>query len=132
MASSGIEVDPNFKEAYNKMKTKKTHQLLVAALSDDKKNVILKEDLCKELCSPEELRISFKELPKECLYAVYDFKEKNKLILIKWAPDTAPASKKMIYASTFATMKTCCEGAKTIEATELDDLSVESLENAKS
>jgi hypothetical protein len=37
----------------------------------------------------------------------------------------------MIYASTFASMKTCCEGAKTLEATELDDLSVEGLESAK-
>jgi hypothetical protein len=66
------------------MKTKKTMQLLVAQLSFDKKKVIMIEDRCLEVCSPEDLLNSFKDRLKECAYAIYDFKEKNKLILIKW------------------------------------------------
>jgi hypothetical protein len=66
------------------MKTKKSLQLLIAELSADKKKVIMIEDRCLEVCSHEDLMNSFKDRTKECAYAIYDFREKNKLILIKW------------------------------------------------
>ena len=66
------------------MKTKKNLQLLIAELSPDKKKVIMIEDRCLEVCSQEDLMNSFKDRSGECAYAIYDFREKNKLILIKW------------------------------------------------
>ncbi len=55
------------------------------------------------------------------------------MFCISRAPDTAPASKKMICASTFAAVKTAFEGFKNlIEATDLDDLSESELAKNRS
>ena len=125
MASSGIEINAELKDEFNKMKQNKLAtpmELLVMQLSDDKKSIIKKEDFCKESCTRDDLLefLGQPELKKDCCYMVFDYKKK--LTLIKWAPDTAPASKKMIYASTFSTVKTALDGCKNyIEASELDD-----------
>ena len=60
-------------------------QLLGMQLSDDKKSIIKKPDMCRETCTYEEFLEFFAnpEIKNDCLYAVYDYNNK-KLVLIKW------------------------------------------------
>lgn len=76
----------------------------------------------------EDLAVRYKDEP---VYVVYDFMyvvkgslvENSKIILISWAPDSAPIKKKMIFASTKDYLKKSFDGiAKEFHATETSDL----------
>jgi cofilin len=64
--------------------------------------------------------------PRDVRYAVYDFDfkaddgtERNKLVFIVWAPDVAPVRRKMLIASTKASVKNAFSGvAVEIQATD--------------
>lgn len=69
----------------------------------------------------------------DCRYAVYDYEytitpegaeatNKNKLFLMLWCPDTAMIKKKMIYSSSFDTLKKAFNGVhKVIQANGHDE-----------
>ena len=65
-------------------KLKPRIQLLVMGLSDDKKHVVKKPDLCLQDCSADEMREFFSDSDRKnsCYYVIFDFN--SKLILIKW------------------------------------------------
>ncbi|XP_028396270.1 cofilin-like [Dendronephthya gigantea] len=124
MASSGIEVDSDLKDDFIKMKQKNVYGMLVMQLSDDKKRIVKQESMSRATCTPEELVEFFSSLEKDkCFYVLYDHKKTNKLILIKWAPDTAKAAAKMIFASTWDAVKKSFDGSKPLEASDLDEVS---------
>merc|ERR1712019_64558 len=67
----------------------------------------------------------------DCKYILtnFYFTDKNgskaeKVVLIKWSPDTAKIKKKMMYAGTLQAVTTACTGIhKTIEASDFDEAS---------
>jgi len=75
--------------------------------------------------------ISDKFPENECRYLVYDFPyvdangmPNNRLILIKWAPDTAPIKDKMLIGGLFETLKSNLSGLRgSIQASDLTDVS---------
>lgn len=82
--------------------------------------------------------ISEKFPENECRYLVYDFPyvdangmPNNRLILIKWAPDTAPIKDKMLIGGLFETLKRTLSGLRNhIQASDLTDVSWAEINNA--
>merc|ERR1712080_248975 len=76
----------------------------------------------------------------DCRYAVYEWtyqfnpegaeaQAKSKLFLLAWCPDTAPIKKKMLYSSSFDTLKKAFVGVhKIIQANDESEISQEEVE----
>lgn len=77
----------------------------------------------------------------ECRYGLYDFEyehqcqgttessKKQKLFLMSWCPDSAKIKKKMLYASSFETLKKSLVGVhKFIQATDASEASASEVE----
>merc|ERR1712204_110277 len=77
----------------------------------------------------------------ECRYGLYDFEyehqcqgtaessKKQKLFLMSWCPDSAKIKKKMLYASSFETLKKSLVGVhKYIQATDASEASASEVE----
>merc|ERR1711972_917712 len=77
----------------------------------------------------------------ECRYGLYDFEyehqcqgttessKKQKLFLMSWGPDSAKIKKKMLYASSFETLKKSLVGVhKFIQATDASEASASEVE----
>jgi len=76
----------------------------------------------------------------DCRYAVYDYdyvqqaegteaSYRSKLFLMSWCPDTAKIKKKMIYSSSFDTLKKAFVGVhKVIQSNDVDGLEKEYIE----
>jgi cofilin len=69
--------------------------------------------------------------PRDVRYAVYDYDfkaddgtERNKLIFIVWAPDVAPVRRKMLIASTKASVKNAFSGVA-VEVQATDDSEIQ-------
>lgn len=133
MSMSGIEVDNDTKKAFEEMKLKKTHELLVMQIEDNKR-IKVNVELSKEKCTNEEFHEFIKDHPKNCFFLVHDFKPNanamaKKLMLLSWVPDASNVKEKMIYASTKGGLKTKFDGIKTfVEGNDLDDVTLASLE----
>ncbi|XP_005863510.1 PREDICTED: cofilin-1 [Myotis brandtii] len=100
---------------------KKHKKAVLFCLSEDKKNIILKEgkeilvgDVGQTVDDP--YTTFLKMLPDKdyALYATYETKESKKedLVFIFWAPESAPLKKKMIYASSKDAIKKKLTGIK--------------------
>ena len=79
--------------------------------------------------------------PEDCRYGLFDFEyqhqcegtneksKKEKLLLMSWCPDTAKIKKKMLYSSSFDTLKRAFVGAhKVIQANGQDELEQSAIE----
>ncbi|XP_057715873.1 cofilin-2-like [Corythoichthys intestinalis] len=111
--ASGVAVDDEVINLFNDIKKHRKQKAAFFRLSDDKTKIIV--DHCmKVMCDDADPFKSFKDmLPKDdCRFIVYDAlfdtedsKNREQMIFISWAPDTATVQKKMIHASSRENIK---------------------------
>lgn len=136
--ASGVTVADRVKSVYEEMKKDKKHRYIIYHIADEKQVDVEKigardatyEDFLKDLQDVG---------TDDCRYGVYDCEylykpegtseqgvPKKKLVLMIWAPDTARIKKKMLYASSYETLKKSLVGvAKCIQATDSSEASYE-------
>merc|ERR1712039_683935 len=105
--SSGVEVKPECKKEFEKMKNENTHQYIIYRITDDKKNIEV-EHLGSPGSSFEDYAGMFPDAG--CRYGVYN--ADGKIIFLFWSDDEgAPVKAKMLYASSaMALVKTLKQG----------------------
>ncbi|XP_036029681.1 cofilin-1-like [Onychomys torridus] len=130
--ASGVAVSDGVIKVFNDIKVrkssrpeevKKRKKAVLFCLSEDKKNIILKEgkeilvgDVGQTVDDPHTTFV--KMLPdKDCYYALYDAtyeakERKEGLVFIFWAPECAPLKSKMIYANSKDAIKKKLTGIK--------------------
>ena len=131
---SGVAVSDECITAYNAMQLRKSHRYMQMKVSDDKSTIVIEKQV--EQSSWDDF---ISQLPKdEGRFVVYDYPRPKKadgtgagdvLIFIAWTPDTAPVSKKMLYASSQESLKQRLKGyAKAYQCTDADDITAEAIE----
>lgn len=138
--SSGVALDGNVKEEYNRVKTGKKNPYVMFKLNPEKTKIIV-----DRVGEPEE---SFDDFRKQMMdaaeagearYAVYDLKEdqdsdgKNKtgtLVFIVWiSDDHCKIKEKMLYTSSKDVIKRACEGCyKEVQINDESDLKLNEIQ----
>jgi len=122
MSLTAIKVADECLTAWNEIKIGHKHRYVIFDISKDMKEVVV-----LKTAEPSATYDNFLDdlPPKDCRYAVYDYAftagdhESNKLVFIVWCPDTAPVRRKMVVASTKATVKNAFAGvAMELQATD--------------
>merc|ERR1711971_290430 len=78
-------------------------------------------------------------LKDACRYAFYDYEYqfnpqggdsvmRSKLFLLNWCPETSPIKWKMLYASSFDSLKRAFEGVKILQANDFSDIEKDAVE----
>ncbi|XP_035671705.1 cofilin-like [Branchiostoma floridae] len=122
--ASGIKVTDEVVTAYDEVKQKHKFKYVTFKVSNCDTKIIV-EDKVKE-STWEEFQASF---PKDgARWSVYDFdyknkegQDRNKLILVKWCPDTIKIKAKMMHSSSSHALKKTCPGV-VIQASDRDEL----------
>eukprot|EP00088_Acartia_fossae_P012192 TRINITY_DN16270_c0_g1_i1.p1 TRINITY_DN16270_c0_g1~~TRINITY_DN16270_c0_g1_i1.p1 ORF type:complete len:149 (-),score=45.65 TRINITY_DN16270_c0_g1_i1:210-656(-) len=138
--SSGVAIADDCKNVFEEIKKNKSHRYCVFFIKDEKFITVEKmggrdasyDDFLTDLQSGGE---------GECRYGLYDFEyehqcqgttessKKQKLFLMSWCPDSAKIKKKMLYASSFETLKKSLVGVhKFIQATDASEASASEVE----
>ena len=122
MALTAIKVADECIAAWNEIKIGHKYRYVIFDMSKDMKEVVVLKK-----AEPTATYDDFLDdlPPKDCRYAVYDYTftagdhEAEKLVFIVWCPDTAPVRRKMVVASTKATVKNAFAGvAMELQATD--------------
>jgi len=138
-----MELDQQCKLVYDEVQKGKKHKYFILKIDDSVGKIVVDkigdndktyDQFLDDICVKD-------GEADDCRYAVIDFEFKaktqgteamarNKLILIAWCPDSARVKKKMIYASSFDTLKKAFTGVhKIIQANDLDEIVKENVEN---
>jgi cofilin len=138
--ASGVAIADDCKNVFEEIKKNKTHRYCVFFIKDEK--FITVEKLGGRDASYEEFLTDLQAAGEgECRYGLYDFEyehqcqgttessKKQKLFLMSWCPDSAKIKKKMLYASSFETLKKSLVGVhKFIQATDASEASASEVE----
>merc|ERR1711953_1237537 len=138
--ASGVKVDEAVKIKYDDIKKKKTHRYLVFYIKDEK--MICVEKVGTRDAPYSSFLTDLKAAGDEdCRYGLFDFEythqcqgtteasKKEKLFLMPWCPASAKIKKKMLYASSFETLKKSLVGVhKFIQATDASEASASEVE----
>eukprot|EP00092_Neocalanus_flemingeri_P030702 GFUD01033336.1.p1 GENE.GFUD01033336.1~~GFUD01033336.1.p1 ORF type:complete len:149 (+),score=32.91 GFUD01033336.1:55-501(+) len=138
--SSGVAIADDCKSIFEDIKKNKTYRYCVFYIKEEKSITVETkgdsnssyDDFLKDLQSGGD---------GECRYGLYDFEyehqcqgtaessKKQKLFLMSWCPDSAKIKKKMLYASSFETLKKSLVGVhKYIQATDASEASASEVE----
>eukprot|EP01113_Clastostelium_recurvatum_P021359 TRINITY_DN252_c0_g2_i2.p2 TRINITY_DN252_c0_g2~~TRINITY_DN252_c0_g2_i2.p2 ORF type:complete len:156 (+),score=36.57 TRINITY_DN252_c0_g2_i2:54-470(+) len=101
--SSGVQVSDECVTKYNGLKLGHESRYILFRLSDDLREVVVDKVAPKDAPYSDFLD----SLPaNDCRYAVYDFDftaedggQRNKILFVLWAPDSAKIKPKMLYTS---------------------------------
>merc|ERR1711916_156545 len=113
--------------AYQDLKIGHKYKYCIFVMNDDQTEVVVQEngesdatwdDFCAKL--PDD----------DCRYAVFDFDytledggQRDKVILVVWAPDSAKIKSKMLYSATKDSLKNALEGIPTeVQATDRSEI----------
>jgi cofilin len=123
MALTAIKVADECIPAWNDIKIGHKYRYILFNFSADLATVVVEKK-----ADPSATYDNFLDdlPPRDVRYAVYDFDFKdddgnlrNRLVFIVWAPDTAPVKRKMLVASTKASVKNAFSGvALEVQATD--------------
>ncbi|KAH9179201.1 actin depolymerizing factor, partial [Lactarius sanguifluus] len=123
--SSGVGVNPECLEAFQKLKLGKKLKYIIFTLNKDKTEIVVeKESIAGDYEDFTE------DLPgTECRWAVYDLEfdtedgKRNKLVFVSWSPDTAKIKDKMVAASSREAIRRALVGIHVeIQATEFSEV----------
>jgi len=121
---TGISVDDECISVFTELKIGHKYRFITFTFSADLKKIIIDQKGDHDKTYDDFLDIL---PPKDVRYAVYDFDyiseegtPRNKVVFIVWAPDTAPARKKMVIAGTKGGIKQALNGVA-IEIQANDD-----------
>ncbi|MFE6063674.1 actin-binding ADF family protein [Streptomyces sp. NPDC056431] len=118
-------------DEYQALKLRKKHKYVVFNLNDDNTEIVV-----ARVSSSESYDDFIADLPEaECRWAVYDFEfeqegagKQEKLTFISWAPDTANAEQKTLFAASKNELRRSLNGiAVEIEGTDHSEVGYESL-----
>jgi len=140
MAMSGVKLTEECQKTYQSIQKDKSHRYAIFKIADGQ--------ICLDKVAPRENTweqfqddIQVKDGENDdCRYAVYDYdyvqqaegteaSYRSKLFLMSWCPDTAKIKKKMIYSSSFDTLKKAFVGVhKVIQSNDVDGLEKDYIE----
>jgi len=122
---SGVELTDDSKNKYNEILKGKQHRYVIYAIVDGKIGV---EKVGAKDSTYEDFLVDLKKEgdggKRDCRYAAYDFEyvfqpqgtvdsqHKSKLFILCWCPDDSPVKRKMLYSSSFDTLKRAFTGYK--------------------
>eukprot|EP01097_Dermamoeba_algensis_P010080 TRINITY_DN7291_c0_g1_i1.p2 TRINITY_DN7291_c0_g1~~TRINITY_DN7291_c0_g1_i1.p2 ORF type:complete len:139 (-),score=35.06 TRINITY_DN7291_c0_g1_i1:103-519(-) len=121
--ASGVAVSDECVTKYQELKLGKSARYILFKLSDDLKEVVVD----KVAPSDTPYKDFLDSLPaNDCRYAVYDFEftaedggQRNKIVFVLWAPDSAKIKPKMLYTSSKADLRKKLVGIATeVQATD--------------
>ncbi|KAG4065079.1 hypothetical protein HA402_007476 [Bradysia odoriphaga] len=137
--ASGVAVSDDCVRAFENIKNSKVHRFAIFLITGKKIDV---EQVGSRDASYDDFLSQLKAGEgKQCRYGVYDYEYtyqhqgtasvaiKQKLFLMLWCPDTASVTNKMIYASSYESLKQALVGIqKYIQANDDDEASQETVE----
>lgn len=134
MALTAIKVHDDCMPVWNDIKIGHKYRYVVFNFSEDLRYIVV-----EKTADPSKTYDEFLDdlPPRDVRYAVYDFDfdaddgtKRNKLVFVVWAPDTAPVKRKMLIASTKASIKNALAGvACELQATDDSEISEEEMLN---
>lgn len=128
---SGVAVCDEVVESYQSLKLGHKHKYVIFKLNDDLTEVVV--DFKAEANATYDDFVG--KLPEnDCRYVVFDFEynagegQRNKILFVVWAPDTAKIKSKMLYASTKDSVRKKLVGiGAEVQATDLSEIDYDSV-----
>ena len=127
MALTAIKVHEDVFPVFKDFQLKHCYRYILFTFDAKNENIIV------DKCAPKEATYEdfLDELPqKDFRYALYDFDftaddgtKRNKIVFVNWVPDTAPIKRKMLAASTKATLKNALGISIELQATDDSEIS---------
>jgi cofilin len=134
MAMSGVKLTEECQKTYQAIQKDKTYRYAIFKIADGQINldkVGERSNTWDQFMDDIQVKDGDND---DCRYAVYDYdyvqqaegteaSYRSKLFLMSWCPDTAKIKKKMIYSSSFDTLKKAFVGVhKVIQSNDVDGL----------
>jgi len=137
---SGVEVDPQCKNIFDEVQLGKKHRYVIFKIDAGK----IRVDKIGERSADfdaflDDLKQKEGEID-DCRYAIFDYEYlvetqgteasfRSKVVLVLWCPDNARVKKKMVYSSSFDSLKKTLVGIQnTIQANGDDEITKECVE----
>merc|ERR1712018_984241 len=147
--ASGVKLSDGVKHAYDDIKKHSKYlyaifmikggEIIVEKYGEkDKKSDKDKEKSDYEIFL-EDLAVKDENGKDACRYAFYDYEYqfnpqggdsvmRSKLFLLNWCPETSAIRNKMLYASSFDSLKRAFEGVKILQANDFSDIQKDAVE----
>jgi len=138
--SSGVAIADDCKSIFEDIKKNKSYRYCVFYIKEEK-SITVEAKGDRDAAYDDFLHDLQSGGDGECRYGLYDFEyehqcqgtaessKKQKLFLMLWCPDSAKIKKKMLYASSFETLKKSLVGVhKYIQATDASEASASEVE----
>jgi len=141
MAMSGVEVDAQCKTIFDEVQLGKKHRYVTFKIDAGKIRV---DKIGERSADYEAFLDDLKQKEgdiDDCRYAIFDYEYvvnsqgteasfRSKVFLVLWCPDAARIKKKMVYSSSFDSLKKALVGIqKTIQANSEDEITKDYVEN---
>merc|ERR1712110_863663 len=125
--ASGVKLSDGVKHAYDDIKKHSKYLYAIFIIKDGEIVVGNYESFLKDLAVKDE------NGKDACRYAFYDYEYqfnpqggdsvmRSKLFLLNWFPETSAIRNKMLYASSFDSLKRAFEGVKILQANDFSDI----------
>merc|ERR1711970_1575865 len=140
MAMSGVKLTEKCMTVYNEIQKSKKHRYAIFVIQNgeiDVEKLGEKDNTYDQFLTDLQKKDGAKD---DCRYGVYDYEYKfepegadaqfkSKIFLLCWCPDSSAIKKKMLYSSSFDTLKRAFVGVhKVIQANGYDEVEQEAVE----
>jgi len=125
--ASGVGVEDEVITKFQELKLNHSYRYIIYKLSDDSTKIVVDTSAPKNATYDE----FQKALPQnDCRYAVFDLEfqsaeggQRNKILFVLWAPDSAKIKQKMLYTSSKADIRKKLVGIATeVQATDNSEI----------
>jgi len=139
--ASGVKLSDAVKHAYDDIKKHQKYLYAIFVIKDGE--ILVEKTVTKQDGSYEtflkDLSVKDEAGKDLCRYAFYDYEYqfnpqggdsvmRSKLFLLNWCPETSAIKNKMLYASSFDSLKRAFEGVKILQANDFSDIEKDAVE----
>merc|ERR1712156_1278459 len=139
--ASGVKLSDAVKHAYDDIKKHQKYLYAIFVIKDGE--ILVEKSVTKQAESYEtflkDLSVKDEAGKDLCRYAFYDYEYqfnpqggdsvmRSKLFLLNWCPETSAIKNKMLYASSFDSLKRAFEGVKILQANDFSDIEKDAVE----
>merc|ERR1712029_190612 len=139
--ASGVKLSDAVKHAYDDIKKHQKYLYAIFVIKDGE--ILVEKTVTKQAGSYEtflkDLSVKDEAGKDLCRYAFYDYEYqfnpqggdsvmRSKLFLLNWCPETSAIKNKMLYASSFDSLKRAFEGVKILQANDFSDVEKDAVE----
>merc|ERR1711925_61653 len=139
--ASGVKLSDAVKHAYDDIKKHQKYLYAIFVIKDGE--ILVEKTVTKQAGSYEtflkDLSVKDEAGKDLCRYAFYDYEYqfnpqggdsvmRSKLFLLNWCPETSAIKNKMLYASSFDSLKRAFEGVKILQANDFSDIEKDAVE----